>query len=141
MVAARLCCLADQYIIRRISIRSERIQLTIVEDLGDDGRLMHDEYTLLDGGDCDFIESYDFFESDWIKTGMKEERLIYRHFFNERQNKTLFYNAWWVQRKLGLERAIFGPGCRLVAGSLRRQRLDAGRGAARAAQAGDPHAL
>ena len=61
---------------------------------------------LLDGEDCDYIESFDFFESDWIKTGMKEERLIYRHFFNERKNKTLFYNSWWAQRKLGLERKI-----------------------------------
>jgi len=61
---------------------------------------------LLDGDDCDYIESFDFFESDWIKTGMKEERLIYRHFFNERTHKTLFYNAWWLQRKLKLEREI-----------------------------------
>jgi len=61
---------------------------------------------LLDSADCDYIESFDFFESDWIKTGMKEERLIYRHFFNERKNKTIFYNSWWMQRKLGLERAI-----------------------------------
>lgn len=61
---------------------------------------------LLDGDDCDYIESFDFFESDWIKTGMKEERLVYRHYFNERNHKTLFYNAWWLQRKLGLERKI-----------------------------------
>jgi hypothetical protein len=61
---------------------------------------------LLDGEDCDYIESFDFFKSAWIKTGMKEERLIYRHFFNERKNKTLFYNSWWTQRKLGLERKI-----------------------------------
>jgi len=61
---------------------------------------------LLDNDDCDYIESFDFFESDWIKTGMKEERLIYRHFFNERTHKTLFYNSWWAQRKLGLEREI-----------------------------------
>lgn len=61
---------------------------------------------LLDSDDCDYIESFDFFESDWIKTGMKEERLIYRHFFNEQNNKTIFYNSWWAQRKLGLEREI-----------------------------------
>ena len=60
----------------------------------------------LDRDDCDYIESFDFFESDWIKTGMKEERLIYRHFFNERTQKSLFYNSWWAQRKLGLERQI-----------------------------------
>lgn len=42
------------------------------------------EYThqFLDENDADYIESFDYFESDWIKTGMKEERLIYRHFFN-----------------------------------------------------------
>jgi len=62
--------------------------------------------SFLDGDDCDYIESFDYFESDWIKTGMKEERLIYRHFFNERKNKSLFYNSWWAQRKLGLERKI-----------------------------------
>ena len=60
----------------------------------------------LDNDDCDYIESFDFFESDWIKTGMKEERLVYRHFFNERTHKKLFYNSWWAQRKLGLERQI-----------------------------------
>ncbi|AGI66386.1 glycosyl transferase family 14 [Octadecabacter antarcticus 307] len=66
----------------------------------------HHAKALLDGDDCDYIESFDFFESDWIKTGMREERLIYRHFFNERKNKKLFYNSWWMQRKLGLEREI-----------------------------------
>ena len=63
-------------------------------------------HRVLDADDCDYIESFDFFESDWIKTGMKEERLIYRHYFNERTQKTLFYNSWWAQRKLGLEREI-----------------------------------
>ena len=42
-------------------------------------RYAHD---FLDAEDVDYIESFDYFESDWIKTGMKEERLIYRHFFN-----------------------------------------------------------
>ena len=45
----------------------------------------------LDSDDCDYVESFDYFESDWIKTGMKEERLIYRHFFNERTQKRRFY--------------------------------------------------
>ena len=36
---------------------------------------------------------------------MKEDRLIYRHYFNERVNKRLFYAALTLQRKLGLERA------------------------------------
>src|SRR5690606_38488219 len=46
-------------------------------------------HAFLDAADVDYIESFDFFESDWIKTGMKEERLIYRHFFNERTQKPL----------------------------------------------------
>jgi hypothetical protein len=61
---------------------------------------------LLDSDDCDYIESFDFFESDWIKTGMKEERLIYHHVFNERTNKAMFNHSLWVQRKLCLERKI-----------------------------------
>ena len=63
-------------------------------------------HRFLDARDCDFIESFDFFESDWIKTGMKEERLIYRHFFNERSHKKLFYAAVDLQKKLGLKRKI-----------------------------------
>jgi hypothetical protein len=42
--------------------------------------------------DADYIESFDFLRTlDWIKTGIKEERLIYRHWFNERKHKRLFY--------------------------------------------------
>ncbi len=63
-------------------------------------------HRFLDEHDKDFIESFDFFESDWIKTGIKEERLIYRHFFNERKHKQLFYAALDLQRKLGLTRKI-----------------------------------
>ena len=63
-------------------------------------------HNFLDENDKDFVESYDFFESDWIKTGMKEERLIYRHFFNERTHKTLFYAAMKLQKRLGLRREI-----------------------------------
>ncbi|WP_323767630.1 DUF5928 domain-containing protein [Marinovum sp.] len=66
------------------------------------------EYTheFLDDTDADFIESFDFFESDWIKTGIQAERLIYRHYFNERENKRMFYAAINLQKRLGLERAI-----------------------------------
>ncbi|MEL6412066.1 MAG: DUF5928 domain-containing protein [Pseudomonadota bacterium] len=63
-------------------------------------------HEFLDSNDADYIESFDFFKSDWIKTGMKEERLIYRHFFNERQNKTLFDAAFNLQRRFGLKRQI-----------------------------------
>lgn len=60
----------------------------------------------LDREDADFIESFDFFKSDWIKTGLREERLIYRHYFNERDQKGLFYAALNLQKRLGLTRAI-----------------------------------
>ena len=60
----------------------------------------------LDRTDSDFIESFDFFASDWIKTGMKKERLIYRHFFNERNNKWVFYKSMELQKQLKLTRDI-----------------------------------
>ena len=63
-------------------------------------------HAFLDADDVDYIESFDFFESDWIKTGFKEERLIYRHWFNERTRKWWFYNSFWAQRRLGLTREI-----------------------------------
>ncbi|RFP90891.1 glycosyl transferase [Rhodobacteraceae bacterium 63075] len=63
-------------------------------------------HEFLDRDDVDYIESFDYFESDWIKTGMKEERLIYRHFFNERTQKRRFYAAFNLQRRLGLTRKI-----------------------------------
>ncbi len=37
---------------------------------------------------------------------MREDRLIYRHFFNERQQKGLFYGAYNLQKRLGLTREI-----------------------------------
>ncbi|MGV6840052.1 MAG: DUF5928 domain-containing protein [Planktomarina sp.] len=66
-------------------------------------RFAHD---FLDARDVDYIESFDFFESDWIKTGMKEERLIYRHYFNERTHKKLFYWAFDLQKRMGWTRKI-----------------------------------
>lgn len=63
-------------------------------------------HAFLDSADCDYIESVDFFEDGWIKTGMKEDRLIYRHFFNERAQKRLFYAAHGLQKRLGLSRKI-----------------------------------
>jgi hypothetical protein len=63
-------------------------------------------HAYLDRVDADFIESFDFFASDWIKTGMKEERLIYRHYFNERTQKWIFYQSFNWQKKLGLNRKI-----------------------------------
>ncbi|MEM1073876.1 MAG: DUF5928 domain-containing protein [Pseudomonadota bacterium] len=75
---------------------------------GDCMAIKTQEYThqFLDENDADFIETFDYFDSDWIKTGMKEERLIYRHFFNERKYKKLFYGAMAVQQRLGLKRDL-----------------------------------
>lgn len=63
-------------------------------------------HDFLDAEDVDYIESFDFFRSDWIKTGMREDRLIYRHYFNERLNKRLFYATYDLQKKFGLTRNI-----------------------------------
>ncbi|MGR3321855.1 MAG: DUF5928 domain-containing protein [Pseudooceanicola sp.] len=60
----------------------------------------------LDAEECDYIESFDYFESDWIKTGFREERLIYRHWFNERKHKWWFYTSFEWQKKLGLKRRV-----------------------------------
>ena len=60
----------------------------------------------LDNSDVDYVESFDFFESDWIKTGMKEDRLHYLHFFNERTQKWLFYTSLNLQRPFGLSREV-----------------------------------
>lgn len=54
--------------------------------------------------DADFIECHDFFDSDWIKTGFKEERLFYRHIFNERTQARRFYTSFKVQKALGMTR-------------------------------------
>ncbi|WP_293574742.1 DUF5928 domain-containing protein [Phaeobacter sp.] len=63
-------------------------------------------HRLLDSQDCDYIESFDFFKSDWIKTGMKEDRLFYRHFFNERSQRRLFEGSYKLQQRLGLKRRL-----------------------------------
>ncbi|SFB08445.1 Core-2/I-Branching enzyme [Poseidonocella pacifica] len=60
----------------------------------------------LDERPVDFIENHDFLESDWIRTGIKEERLVYRHYFNERAQKWLFYASLALQERMGLRRAI-----------------------------------
>ncbi|MES2914386.1 MAG: DUF5928 domain-containing protein [Pseudomonadota bacterium] len=60
----------------------------------------------LEEDEADYIESFDFFGSGWIKTGIKEERLIYRHWFNERRRKRLFYAAMDLQKKFNLARKV-----------------------------------
>ncbi|CUH51001.1 DUF5928 domain-containing protein [Shimia marina] len=85
-------------------------------------------HNFLDDNDVDFIESFDFFESDWIKTGMKAERLIYRHWFNERTQKRRFYATFNLQKKLGFTREIPAD-IQVMIGSqwwcLRRQTIEA----------------
>jgi len=84
-------------------------------------------HEFLDAEDVDYIESFDFFSSNWIKTGLKEERLIYRHYLNERKHKRLFYAAFNLQRKLGLTRKI-PEGIQVMIGSqwwcLRRRTIE-----------------
>ncbi|TKW67020.1 MAG: glycosyl transferase [Paracoccus denitrificans] len=60
----------------------------------------------LDAEHVDYIESFDFFGSDWIKTGMKDDRLIYRHWFNERSQPRRFYLSYELQKRFGLARKI-----------------------------------
>ena len=62
--------------------------------------------TYVERDEADFIESFDFHDSDWIKTGIKEERLIYRHWFNERRRKAWFYRSMALQKRLGLARKV-----------------------------------
>jgi len=57
----------------------------------------------LDEQSIDFIEAQDF-NSGWIKTGMVEDRYAYRHFFNERKSRRLFYRSLAIQRILRLRR-------------------------------------
>ena len=56
--------------------------------------------------DRDHIEAHDFFDTDWIKTGLKRDRLVYRHWFNERQRKWWFYASLNLQRRFRLERPL-----------------------------------
>lgn len=83
---------------------------------------------MLSAGDRDFIECHDFFTSDWIKTGLKRDRLVYRHWFNERTQKWWFYTALQLQKRFRLERAI-PDDLQIMVGSqwwcLRRTTLDA----------------
>jgi len=63
-------------------------------------------HKFLDSHECDYIESFDFFESGWIKTGIKEERLIYRHWFNERTQSKRYHWSLRLQRWLHFKRDI-----------------------------------
>jgi hypothetical protein len=63
-------------------------------------------HNFLAPSETDYIENFDFLKSNWIKTGIKEERLIYRHWFNERTHKWWFYKSLGLQQRLGLKRDI-----------------------------------
>ena len=63
-------------------------------------------HEFLDRDDVDYVESFDYFESNWIKTGFREERLIYRHWFNERTQKWLFYTSFNLQRRFNITRDV-----------------------------------
>jgi hypothetical protein len=85
-------------------------------------------HQMLDQNDVDYIESHDFFDSNWIKTGFREERLIYRHYFNERTQKRRFYTALEVQKRSGITRKV-PQDLQIMIGSqwwcLRRQTIEA----------------
>ncbi|PSK84877.1 core-2/I-Branching enzyme [Limimaricola soesokkakensis] len=85
-------------------------------------------HELLAREDADWIESVDFFDGGWIKTGMQEERLTRWHLFNERERKGLFYASLGLQRRLGLRRRLPAD-IRLMIGSqwwcLRRATVEA----------------
>ena len=85
-------------------------------------------HALLAPNDTDWIESVDFFDGGWIKTGMREERLTRWHLFNERERKRMFYASLALQRRLGLRRRL-PPDIRPMIGSqwwcLRRGTVEA----------------
>ena len=62
-------------------------------------------HALLAAREVDYIESTDFHTGGWIRTGLKDERLVYRHWFNERSRKRLFYASMALQKRLGLRRS------------------------------------
>ena len=70
----------------------------------------------LDRSGQDMVEHADFYKDTWIKTGMKEDRLVYRHWFNERTQRGWFYRSLELQRRLGLSRSI-PEGIRMRIGS------------------------
>ncbi|MEM0923541.1 MAG: DUF5928 domain-containing protein [Pseudomonadota bacterium] len=62
------------------------------------------ERMLAEAPHTDFIEVNDFYSSGWIRTGLRDERLIYRHWFNEREQRWWFYRSMELQRRLGWTR-------------------------------------
>lgn len=87
----------------------------------------HFIHSELDASDTDMIEHADFFSDNWIKTGLHADRVHYRHWFNERSQKSLFYGSLNMQRRLGLSRDV-PKGIRMRIGSqwwvLRKKTID-----------------
>lgn len=77
--------------------------------------------------DVDHIESVDFYRSGWVQTGIRDERLHYRFWVNERRHKWLFYQLLAWQKRLGLRREV-PRGLEMMIGSqwwcLRRATLE-----------------
>lgn len=63
-------------------------------------------HAALDAQPRDYIGGEDFQTTDWIKTGWKDERLIYRHWFNERRRRRAFYAMAALQARWGLARRL-----------------------------------
>ncbi|MBK4217399.1 glycosyl transferase [Paracoccus caeni] len=85
-------------------------------------------HAFLENDDCDYVEAVDFHTGNWIKTGLREERLIFRHWFNERTQKWLFYQSMDLQKRLRITRSA-PKGVQVMIGSqwwcLRRQTVEA----------------
>jgi len=45
--------------------------------------------------------------SSWIKGGIKEDRYLYKHFFNKRKNPVLHRQSYRLQKRLGLKNKNF----------------------------------
>lgn len=60
----------------------------------------------LDARDVDGIEIFDVFEDGWVKTGFCDERLVYRHLFNECSQPKGCYASRKVQQTLSWKRSI-----------------------------------
>lgn len=81
----------------------------------------------LDATGRDWINAEPFETSEFIQTGFREERLVYRHWFNERTRARAFYASFKAQRALGLKRRL-PDGLTIMIGSqwwcLRRSTVD-----------------
>ncbi len=52
----------------------------------------------------DYIETSEFYNGGWIKTGPHIERIRFYHFINERKYKPIFYWSYGVQRMMNIDR-------------------------------------